>query len=282
MKLKLICASVVSRESLSEFKILQSTIELFYCVTWFIASDKYVYDNLRFQININCFPVILEQPGTHGIDSAEQNSLHMSLMMKKFSVCHRALLLHNYVLLLDADIIFVAPFPEYIYKEIIYSSVDAIVSPHYSEDHQLESKVGKYNGGMICVKSLNFLNQWFQLSLKYKENNWYYEQQPIEFAAQGFEVSQFPIYCNIGWWRMNNDLTHARYESLILKDECINFINQIAVCFHTHTIKRLPYSNYGAFLVERLIYILSSSKNPLHSTILNILSSTLVNSWISL
>ena len=282
MKPQLICASVVSADSLSEYLILKETIELFYSVTWFIASDKPVHDALKINSNINCYPVIHQPPGTHGSKNIKENSLHMSLMMKKFSACHRALLLHDYVLLLDSDMIFCSPLPEKLYIQITQPCVDVIVSPHCTEDYELESKVGRYNGGMICVKSVDFLNKWLQLSLKYSENNWYYEQQPIEYAAQEYLTTQFPIYCNIGWWRMNNIKTRKRFESLELIDNQIYFLSQKAVCFHLHTLKRLPYSNYGAFLAERLIEIMLYSSAPVHKAILNIMSTVISNSWLSI
>jgi len=280
INLPLICGSVVTSESLGEFYILKDSLELFYRVTWYLAVDSFVFNKLSPLSNINAYFVINHDIGSHGVNDSHKNDLHMALMIKKFYPCLRALLEHDYILLLDSDILFVSQFSDKVYKHIVHSDVDAILSPHYSEDFKLESQVGRFNGGMICVKSLLFLNRWMQLSLNYKVNNWYYEQQPIEFAAREFLTSEFPINCNIGWWRMNNQNTHSRFKSLILDGNYIRFMGMFAVCFHVHTIKSLEYTNYGAFLICHIVSMLKASSNPNHDILLNSIASNMLQSWI--
>lgn len=282
MKPALICASVVTQESFGEYQILRMSLGLFYSVKWYIAADLYVHNLLSTENDISSYFVVKQPPGTHGSFDSSKNDLHMSLMMKKFYACHRALLSNKYVLLLDSDIFFLRPFQLSMYTAITQSKVDAILSPHFSNDYELESKVGRYNGGMICVKSLRFLNQWLLLSRRYKENGWYYEQQPIEFVAELFHTSLFPINYNIGWWRMNNKSTYARLETILLSGDQILFMGLPAVCFHVHTLKKLQYANYGLFLLERLIMLLKSSSNPNHLSILNIVSAAITQDWFRL
>lgn len=258
------CASVVSKKSLKEFLLLDYSMTLFQDVDWHISCDNEVASYLS-KIDSDKYkliPVIKDDNGTHGVNDPAKNEVHMQLMMTKFDACRSALKEHEYVLFLDSDMIFTNKIDDNILGLFESKHIDAILSPHSTENKQLESQVGHFNGGMFCIRSKDFLEDWFSLSKSYKQFGMYYEQQPIEYASKSYTTVNFPIQYNIGWWRMNEAHTSKRVESILLDSphQDLVFLGKKAVNFHVHTLKELDYVNYGETMLSRLLLCMSQSK----------------------
>ena len=273
MKNKLVCASVVTEKAYKEFLLLSKSLELFYDVDWYLSVDNYV--NEREKNNHNCLNIIASDAGTHGSNDPKKNEIHMKMMMTKFDACQEALLKNDYVLFLDSDIFFVNNIQEKLYRLIVEDNgIDAILSPHHTENKNLESQVGYYNGGMFCIKNDKVLENWKNLSKDYKKYNMYFEQQPLEYSTKDFAICHFPIQYNIGWWRMNENHTRKRLNTLGLNKETndLYFLGKKAINFHVHTLKKLDYENYGAFMLNKIVACLKNSKNTNHNKIIEIIT----------
>ena len=270
MKNKLICASVVTKKAYSEFLLLSKTLSIYYDVQWYISTDSYVYNKEK--DNSTCLNIIESDDGTHGSNDPEKNDIHMKMMMTKFDACEKALSENEYVLFLDSDIFFVNKISDELYDLIVgKNGIDAILSPHHTENKNLESQVGYYNGGMFCIKNKNLLAQWKKLSIDYKKYGMYFEQQPLEYATKDFITCHFPIQYNIGWWRMNEQNTRGRLNTLGLHPDTneMYFLGKKGINFHVHTLKKLDYENYGSFMLEKILSCLKVSKNKNHQKILD-------------
>ena len=270
MKDKLVCASVVTEKAYKEFLLLEKSLSLYYDVKWHISTDQFVYDKLAKKHK--CLNIIESDEGTHGSNDPEKNDIHMKMMMTKFDACEEALKENDYVLFLDSDIFFIDKFNDKLYELVTSSNlIDAILSPHHTENKSLEANVGYYNGGMFCIKNKELLANWKAMSLEYKKYNMYFEQQPLEYSTKEFIIANFPIQCNIGWWRMNENNTQQRINSLGLHPETndLYFLGKKAVNFHVHTLKKLDYENYGAFMLERILLCLKNSNKKEHKNLLD-------------
>lgn len=270
MRKQLVCASVVTKKAYKEFLLLSKSLNIFYDVKWYISTDEYVYEKEK--NNSTCLNIIESDEGTHGSNDPEKNRIHMNMMMTKFDACENALSENDYVLFLDSDMFFVDKFSDELYNLFLNKNgIDAILSPHHTENKTLESQVGYYNGGMFCIKNKKLLKSWKKLSIDYKKYGMYFEQQPLEYATKDFITCQFPIQYNIGWWRMNEPNTKARINTLGLHPENheLYFLGKKAVNFHVHTLKKLDYENYGSFMLERILSCLKSSNNKNHKKIID-------------
>jgi hypothetical protein len=270
MKKKLVCSSVVTKKAYKEFLLLSKSLDIFYDVDWYISVDDFV--NEKEKNNCNCINIIDSDEGTHGSNDPEKNRIHMKMMMTKFDACEKALSENSYVLFLDSDVFFVNKISDQLYDLMTCNNgIDAILSPHHTENKNLESQVGYYNGGMFCIKNKNILNSWKKLSLAYKKYGMYFEQQPLEYSTKDFVICHFPIQYNIGWWRMNEKNTKARIATLGLNPETneMFFLGKEAINFHVHTLKKLDYKNYGAFMLEKILACLKDSTNQNHKKILD-------------
>ena len=69
---------------------------------------------------------------------------------------------------------------------------------------------------MFAIKISRSLNTWQSLSERYLEFNYYYEQQPLEYAVEDFYISSFPINYNMSWWRLNNSANSSRLNDFSL------------------------------------------------------------------
>lgn len=271
MKKELICASIVTEKSYKEFLLLERTIGLFYNVTWYLSVDDYAYK--RLSPEHNAINIITTDKGTHSNNNAEDNDIWMKIMMTKFSICELALEHHSYVLFLDCDIFFVNKFSDEIYNLVTKNNdIDAILSPHHTENKQLEAGVGHYNGGMFCIKSKEMLSKWKYLSSNYKKTGMYYEQQPLEYSCKEYITCNFPIQYNIGWWRMNEVNTKSRLNTIAINplDNELYFIGLKAINFHVHTFKEIGYKNVGEPMLNHVLAYLKLSKNINHKKIVDI------------
>jgi hypothetical protein len=245
-------SSVVTKKSLGEFLLLKLSLEQYHKVQWYVSVDEYSYHTLQGFENIIVLKNIESDNGSHAANDPEKNRIHLKMMMTKFDALRAAIREHGYGLFIDADIFFTGPIEERVLQLMLNSSIDALLSPHMTNNPTLEGNVGYYNGGFFTLRNTNLLEEIISVSWRHQELGLYYEQQPLQFVSYPYLTVNLPIHYNIGWWRFNEPNTGSRLELLTTNGQQLMFGNRPAICFHAHTLKRLDYENYGHFLVDRV------------------------------
>lgn len=257
-------ASVATQKSLNEFLLLKMSLEQYHNVQWFVSTDEFAYNKLKDFHNIACLNLIKSDDCSHGTNDPIKNRLFLELVMTKFNALKLAISTHGYGLFIDADIFFTAPIEDRVLDLMKNKDIDSILSPHMTNNLSLEAQVGHYNVGFFSMRNIEYLNLHEAMSWKHKELGMYYEQQPIQFSSYNFITVNLPINYNIGWWRFNEPQTQKRLEFLTTNGNDILFDGKKAVCFHVHALKKLDYTNYGKFLMSKVITLMkscSSNKN---------------------
>ena len=115
----------------------------------------------------------------------------VDLMCEKMNLLEWAHTLEKSVLFCDADICFLGALPE------IDDSVQVGLSRHYIRSSD-EAKFGTYNGGFVFSSSNTMIELWKTAT----KSSRYYEQAALEELCNTYEIYEFPIQNNYGWWRL--------------------------------------------------------------------------------
>jgi len=259
--MKISVCSVATTKSLKEFELLKFSFEQYHEADWFVATDDYAAKTLEKYDNVTIINKIKTDDCSHGVNDPVKNRLFLELIMTKFDALEAAIDKNGYGLFLDSDIFFTNALEDRFLKLLSDSDIDAILSPHMTNNLTLETQVGHYNVGFFAVRNKKYLEQHRDLSWKSKEFGMYYEQQPLQFTSYEYMTVNAPIYYNIGWWRFNEAHSQQRLQFLQVQDDKVYFMGKPAVCFHVHTMKSLDYNNQGKFLVDRVFQLMSTTKN---------------------
>ncbi len=271
-------ASVVTKKSLLEFKLLKLSLEQYHEVFWYLSTDEYSAELLKEFPNVKCEVLVKTDDCSHGTNDPVKNRLFLELVMTKFDAVKSAIKDHKSCLFIDSDIFFTNPIDERVLSLINDERIDAVLSPHMTNNLGLETQVGHFNVGFFAMRNLDYLSLHESMSWKHKELGMYYEQQPLQFSSYNFLTVNLPINYNIGWWRFNEPHTHRRLDFLTVKNDTIYFNGLPAVCFHMHALKKLDYTNYGKFLLDKLKSIMKTCNNNNYSEILKFIEDNSENS----
>lgn len=269
--MKLSVASVATKKSLNEFLLLKLSLEQYHDVDWHVSTDEFAHDHLTKFQNVKSLKLVKTDDCSHGTNDPVKNRLFLELVMTKFDAMKSAIEKNGYGLFIDSDIFFTNPIDDRVISLLQNSSVDAILSPHMTNNLGLEAQVGHYNVGFFSMRNKNYLTLHESMSWKHKDFGMYYEQQPLQFTSYPFLTVNLPINYNIGWWRFNETYTKSRLEMLTSDGNRLNFNGAPAVCFHVHTMKKLDYSNYGKFFLERIVELMKNCNNEKYVELLKFL-----------
>lgn len=253
--------SVATEKSLSEFLFLKFTFEQYHKAEWFVATDDYAAERLATYQNVTTINKIKTDDCSHGVNDPVKNRLFLELIMTKFDALEASIDKNGYGLFLDSDIFFTNPLEDRFLKLLVDTDIDAILSPHMTNNLGLETQVGHYNVGFFAVRNKQYLEQHRAMSWKSKELGMYYEQQPLQFTSYEYMTVNAPIYYNIGWWRFNEKHNVIRLNYLNSDGKAVCFMKKPAVCFHVHTLKSLDYNNQGSFLLDKVFRLMQTSDN---------------------
>lgn len=253
--------SVATKKSLKEFELLKFSFEQYHKAEWFVATDDITAQALSKYDNVNVINKIKTDDCSHGIDDPVKNRLFLELIMTKFDAMEAAINKYGVGLFLDSDIFFVNPLEDKFLDLFWNKDIDAILSPHMTNNLGLETQVGHYNVGFFAVRNEKYLQQHKNMSWKSKELGMYYEQQPLQFTSYEYLTVNSPIYYNIGWWRFNEQHNASRLQWLREQDGRIMLQDNPAICFHAHTMKSLDYNNSGLFLVQKVFDLMVTCAN---------------------
>ena len=259
--MKISVCSVATTKSLKEFLLLKFSFEQYHDAEWFVATDDFAAQQLDKFENVHVINKIKTDDCSHGVDDPVKNRLFLELIMTKFDALEAAINKNGYGLFLDSDIFFTNSLENRFLKLLVDPDIDAILSPHMTNNLGLETQVGHYNVGFFAVRNKDYLQQHREMSWRSKEFGMYYEQQPLQFTSYEYLTINAPIYYNIGWWRFNEKHNVSRLQHLTVQDNQITFMGRPAVCFHVHTMKSLDYNNQGKFLVDKVFQLMSTTKN---------------------
>ena len=114
------------------------------------------------------------------------------------------------------------------------------------------------------MRSNALFDMHLEMSKRHEELGMFYEQQPLQFASYPFVTVNLPINYNIGWWRFNQPTTTNRLQFLRSDGKQILFGDMPAVCFHAHTLKNLGDTNFGQFLVDKVLALMKATPGNAH------------------
>ncbi len=273
----LACSSVVTKKSLDEFRLLDFTVSQYHKVKWYLSVDPHVQEYYKDSKKHVCIQNIdSDENAQHcGTDASEESKIRFMHIMKTKAYASDFALEsgEEFVLFLDSDIFFVNPIEEDVLALFSNKSIDAFLCPHATFNHSNEAKVGFFNAGMYGTSSRAFLKAWIDINDKAYENDLYGDQKPLELIYNNFVTVNLPINYDIGFWRMNEQHNNYRYHQLGLDQTGkLIFMGHSPVCFHAHTFKDLGYTNYGAFMVEKVLHCLRQTDRDDHNNILDFMS----------
>lgn len=261
-------ASVVTQKSLSEFLLLKMSLERYHDIKWYLSVDSCACETLKNFSNVQCQVIVKTDDCSHGTNDPVKNRLFLELVMTKFDAMKAGISENGRCLFIDSDIFFTNPIDERVLTLMNDNRIDAIISPHMTNNLALETQVGHYNVGFFAMRNTDYLSLHEAMSWRHKELGMYYEQQPLQFSSYNFLTVNLPINYNIGWWRFNETQTRKRLDLLEVKDNSIHFCGMPAVCFHVHALKKLDYVNQGKSLMERLTGLMRQCNNEKYGEIL--------------
>jgi hypothetical protein len=264
-------ASVVTKKSLKEFLLLKFSLEQHHQVSWYISTDEHAHERLKDVPGVKSLRLVKTDDCSHGTDDPVKNRLFLELVMTKFDAMKSAIDSHGWALFVDSDIFFTGPIEDRVLGLMRNPDIDAVLSPHMTNNLGLETQVGHFNVGFFSMRNRSYLEQHAQMSWCHKELGMYYEQQPLQFCSYPYLTVNLPINYNIGWWRFNEQHTQGRLEFLGHDGKSLTFGGLPAVCFHVHTLKQLDYTNYGQFLVDRVKILMGQCKNAGYQRLLEMM-----------
>lgn len=271
-------ASVVTQKSLSEFLLLKMSLEQYHDVKWYLSTDEYAAGTLKNLPNVKCQVLVKTDDCSHGTNDPIKNRLFLELVMTKFDAMKAGISENGRCLFIDADIFFTNPIEDRVLSLLNDERVDAVLSPHMTNNLGLETQVGHFNVGFFGMRNTEYLKLHEAMSWRHKEFGMYYEQQPLQFSSYSFLTVNLPINYNIGWWRFNEPQTRKRIDLLSTLNNKIHFSGLPAVCFHVHALKKLDYDNYGKFLVDKVVNLMKQSNNKKYDELLKFIESNAENS----
>lgn len=271
-------ASVVTQKSLSEFLLLKTSLEQYHSIKWYLSTDNHAAASLSHFSNVKCQILVKTDDCSHGTNDPVKNRLFLELVMTKFDAMKAGISENGRCLFIDADIFFTNPIEDRVLSLLNDERVDAVLSPHMTNNLGLETQVGHFNVGFFGMRNIDYLRLHEAMSWRHREFGMYYEQQPLQFSSYNFLTVNLPINYNIGWWRFNESHTHARMNLLTVKDDRIYFDGRPAVCFHVHALKKLDYSNYGKFLMDKLLGLMKQCNNEKYNELIKYLEDNIENS----
>lgn len=271
-------ASVVTQKSLTEFLLLKLSLEQYHTIKWYLSTDHYAAESLKNYSNVNCQTLVKTDDCSHGTNDPVKNRLFLELVMTKFNAIKSAISENGNCLFIDSDIFFTNPIEDRVLDLLNDKRVDAVLSPHMTNNLQLETQVGHFNVGFFGMRNIEYLKLHEAMSWRHKEFGMYYEQQPLQFSSYNFLTVNLPINYNIGWWRFNEPHTHRRLDYLTIKDDKIHFNGLPAICFHVHALKKLDYENYGKFFMDKVLTLMKQCNNDKYDMLVKFIEANIENS----
>jgi hypothetical protein len=153
----------------------------------------------------------------------------VDLMCEKMNLLDWAHKSEEKILFCDADICFLGALPE------VPDTTQLGLSRHFIRTRD-EAKFGIYNGGFVYSASSDIVLLWKTATHLSR----YYEQAALEELCKDFQIYEFPIQNNYGWWRLlqgNESVENLKSRWRIKRNElcsgiCVEEHNLLSV--HTH------------------------------------------------
>jgi hypothetical protein len=191
-------ATLSTKKSYCDLKILLKSISIFSAIIKiYIIGDTYVCDICKIdfpELNITTISG-LDKYTLYNRDELEKMNLWLEFMLEKCTIIEYALLQHNNVLFLDADIILFNPIENIIQTENLLKDIG--LSKHIINEKD-EHVYGLYNGGFIYISNKNVTKWWRENS----NSSTYFEQKIMDDMPLHFNTFFIEPQNNFGWWRI--------------------------------------------------------------------------------
>ena len=194
-------ATIVTEAFVDEFAILKYSFELFHGTgcRWFVRCDRASVPALSAYDNVSCVVFAERQADRPETKSA----LFLRIMAEKMNAMEdawSALADCEGVILLDADLVFMAP----VLETIRAMDGDLILSPNYYPNgrEHLVARDGEFNAGFVFTRSRTF-HDWWRAAYDADpvKNN---EQVCLNQVREHFVIAVLGENANIGFWRTTN------------------------------------------------------------------------------
>ena len=233
--------SAVTKNCLKDFLLMKKSLEANHEAFFYLACDDYCYNYLNNNFkNIECEQIITNNGADHVTGGEYEKNNFIQIIKSKFDIAKKALLSNEFILWCDVDHFFFNPFDEDVINLCKNRTVDAALTPHFSEGYADEKTVGYYNCGFVFLSNMDFLNTWSTLFDMHKQLGLYFEQKPLEVATQSFKTITLPINYNIGWWKFMGPGGQTRQQSIKL-EETVKFMNKNLINFHFNFFKETKH-----------------------------------------
>lgn len=234
---KIIVVSAVTKNCLKDFLLMKKSLQVHHDVSFHLACDDYCYEYLNGNFkNVECDQIITTNGADHVKGSVSEKDDFIQIIKSKFDIAKKALVHNSFILWCDVDHFFFNSFDQDVINLCENKTIDAALTPHFSDGYADEKTVGYYNCGFAFISSLKFLNTWSALFDMHKQLGLYFEQKPLEVTSQSFKTLTLPINYNIGWWKFMGAGGQARQQSIKL-DETVKFMNKNLINFHFNFFK---------------------------------------------
>lgn len=185
--------TVATKGCYKDLQMMIYSLRLIYPkILLYIISDSFIekiYKDDNSIITLNKLDIY----GDCNREKLEKEKRWLDFMLEKCTIIEYCLNIHQNTMFLDSDIIILNEFqlPTNIQTKIG-------LCPHFIKKENCD-KFGYYNGGLLFVNNKNFAPWWRIASLQDKT---FYEQYPLTYASNHFDIFEFESNTDYGWWRM--------------------------------------------------------------------------------
>lgn len=226
-------STLANKKAKNDIELLLLSLELYNPHTpVYICCDNYIEKYIKnSNYNLKLYTInTLDKYGEINRQEMERKNMWLDFMLEKTASIKLALEHHNNTLFVDSDILFLNNINNLDFNKQIG------LSPHFIKK-QNEDLYGKYNGGFFYVNDKSFCD-WF--IDKSKTDSKYYEQYTLNFVNSKYNMFEFPIQFNFGWWRLlecNENEIESRMKKFTINNNEIQYNNKPLICVHTHFIE---------------------------------------------
>jgi len=197
--------SVVTENVINEFLLFRlSMLQYHQNCKWILSTDAKTAEVLSDPIfsDVEC-NVLVEEQGSHRFADANEDRKFYNLVKTKLDIARMSMDRHGYAFIMDTDMIMLSPFGKTFLDYITNSSIDVMATSHNLIDKVAEEKYGKYNVGMIVIRSDEFIDEWES----YMSDDLFFEQKPFELAVDtcNYTFGELEDVFNVAYWKMNNN-----------------------------------------------------------------------------
>ena len=251
-------STIVTKNLINEFFILQRSLELTNPDTKIIVlCDDDSANLIKNLFNKNII-ILNDLKNLDYEDIKRRGKTFLDLVLRKCDVMDYAINLYGETLFTDTYIVFLNTYN-------IITNKSLILSQHLINQVD-EDRYGKYNVGYLYIKD-NTFPQWLRDTTLNRSK--FFEQEGLIHAEQDYDIEQFSMCHNYGWWRLFQTPDSAQRYKKFGYGSNIFYDKQPLVSVHVHMVsdgfKDVLNDKYSEIIMK----LLSVSKKEEHTKLFN-------------